>query len=142
MDESGRQFTFQTGVVYDNPPTGKAFGGVLKAPESSYAPGSTATVEFATGHPKNNVRRDSTFLEVQRLENGTWKRVLDDGDWETTYRWSRLNGLSGTSKATITWRIAADTAPGTYRIVHHGDAKNLLGKITPFTGATGNFTVR
>ncbi|EFE72641.1 neutral/alkaline non-lysosomal ceramidase [Streptomyces filamentosus NRRL 15998] len=140
-DESGRQFTFQTGVVYDNPPSGKAFGAVLKAPEGSYARGSTATVEFATGHPKNNVRRGSTFLEVQRLENGTWKRVLDDGDWETTYRWTRLNGLTGTSKATVTWKIAADTAPGTYRIVHHGDAKNLLGKITPFTGATGTFTV-
>ncbi|MFH8884794.1 neutral/alkaline ceramidase [Streptomyces californicus] len=141
-DESGRQFTFQTGVVYDNPPSGKAFGSVLKAPESSYARGSTATVEFATGHPKNDVRRGSTFLEVQRLENGAWKRVLDDGDWETTYRWTRLNGLTGTSKATITWRIAPDTAPGAYRIVHHGDAKSFLGKITPFTGATGTFTVR
>ncbi|MFH9610572.1 neutral/alkaline ceramidase [Streptomyces sp. NPDC017448] len=141
-DESGRQFTFQTGVVYDNPPSGKAFGAVLEAPEGSYARGSTATVEFATGHPKNNVRRGSTFLEVQRLENGAWKRVLDDGDWETTYRWTRLNGLTGTSKATVTWKIAPDTAPGTYRIVHHGDAKNLLGRVTPFTGATGAFTVR
>ncbi|MEU0098382.1 neutral/alkaline ceramidase [Streptomyces sp. NPDC006267] len=141
-DESGRQFTFQTGVVYDNPPAGKAYGAVLKAPDAAYARGSTATVEFATGHPKNDVRRGSTFLEVQRLENGSWKRVLDDGDWETTYRWTRLNGLTGTSKATVTWDIAADTAPGAYRIVHHGDAKNLLGKITPFTGATGTFTVR
>lgn len=141
-DESGRQFTFQTGVVYDNPPAGKAFGTVLRAPDSSYARGATATVEFATGHPKNNVRRGSTFLEVQRLENGSWRRVLDDGDWETTYRWTRLNGLTGTSKATVTWDIAPDTAPGTYRIVHHGDARSLLGKITPFTGATGTFTVR
>ncbi|CAO0837903.1 Vitamin B12 import system permease protein BtuC [Streptomyces microflavus] len=68
-------------------------------------------------------------------------RVLDDGDWETTYRWTRINGLTGTSKATVTWAIGADTAPGTYRIVHHGDAKNLLGKITPFTGASPTFTV-
>ncbi|MFF8556264.1 neutral/alkaline ceramidase [Streptomyces sp. NPDC015501] len=140
-DESARQFTFQTGVVYDNPPSGRTFGAVLKAPEGSYARGSTASAEFATGHPKNNVRRGSTFLEVQRLENGTWKRVLDDGDWETTYRWTRLNGLTGTSKATIIWKIAPDTAPGTYRIVHHGDAKSLLGRVTPFTGATGAFTV-
>ncbi|MFJ9624356.1 neutral/alkaline ceramidase [Streptomyces sp. NPDC101181] len=141
-DESGRQFSFQTGVVYDNPPAGKRFGDVLKAPEASYARGSTATVEFATGHPKNNLRRGSTFLEVQRLENGSWKRVLDDGDWETTYRWTRLNGLTGTSKATVTWKTGADTAPGAYRVVHHGDAKNLLGKITPFTGTSGTFTVR
>ncbi|WNF25613.1 neutral/alkaline ceramidase [Streptomyces sp. C11-1] len=141
-DESGRQFSLQTGVVYDNPPAGRAFGDVLKAPEASYARGEKATAEFATGHPKNNVRRGSTFLEVQRLENGAWVRVLDDGAWETTYRWTRLNGLTGTSKATITWDIGADTAAGTYRIVHHGDAKNLFGKITPFTGATGSFTVK
>ncbi|MFC9803007.1 neutral/alkaline ceramidase [Streptomyces bacillaris] len=141
-DESARQFTFQTGVVYDNPPLGKSFGSVLTGPASSYARGSTATVEFATGHPKNNLRRGGTFLEVQRLEaDGRWARVLDDGDWETTYRWTRLNGLTGTSKATVTWRIGADTAPGTYRIAHHGDAKNLLGKITPFTGTSAAFTV-
>ncbi|MFI7240206.1 neutral/alkaline ceramidase [Streptomyces cyaneofuscatus] len=140
-DESARQFTFQTGVVYDNPPLGKSFGSVLTAPASSYARGSTATVEFATGHPKNNVRRGGTFLEVQRLEAGKWVRVLDDGDWETTYRWTRINGLTGTSKATVTWGIGPDTAPGTYRIVHHGDAKNLLGKITPFTGTSPTFTV-
>lgn len=141
-DESGRQFSFQTGVVYDNPPAGSSFGGVLKPPAASYERGGTATVEFATGHPKNNLRRGGTFLEVQRLENGTWKRVLDDGDWETTYRWTRLNGLTGTSKATITWDVGADTAPGTYRIVHHGDAKSLLGKIRPFTGTSAAFTVR
>ncbi|MFJ5084165.1 neutral/alkaline ceramidase [Streptomyces sp. NPDC088706] len=140
-DESARQFTFQTGVVYDNPPLGKAFGSVLTGPAPSYARGARATVEFATGHPKNNLRRGGTFLEVQRLEGGTWVRVLDDGDWDTTYRWTRINGLTGTSKATVTWDIGADTAPGTYRIVHHGDAKNLLGRVTPFTGASPSFGV-
>lgn len=106
----------------------------MTPPDPSYARGRTATVEFATGHPKNNVRRGGTFLEVQRLVDGKWVRTLDDGDWRTTYRWTRINGLTGTSKATITWDIGADTTPGTYRIVHHGDSKNLLGKITPFTG--------
>jgi neutral ceramidase len=33
------------------------------------------------------------------------------------------------------------TPAGTYRIVHHGDAKNLLGTITPFTGTSRTFTV-
>ncbi|WP_405791640.1 neutral/alkaline ceramidase [Streptomyces sp. NBC_01506] len=140
-DESGRQFSFQTGVVYDNPPPSSAFGAVLTPPDASYTRGRTATVEFATGHPKNNLRRGGTFLEVQRLVDGKWERVLDDGDWRTTYRWTRLNGLTGTSKATITWDIGADTAPGSYRIVHHGDSKNLFGKITPFTGASPTFTV-
>ncbi|MDQ1656515.1 MAG: neutral ceramidase, partial [Cryptosporangiaceae bacterium] len=34
-----------------------------------------------------------------------------------------------------------DTPPGTYRIVHYGDSKSLLGTITPFTGASRTFTV-
>ncbi|MFD3439424.1 neutral/alkaline ceramidase [Streptomyces sp. NPDC058685] len=140
-DESGRQFNFQTGVVYDNPPPNSSFGSVLAPPAASYTRGQTVTVDFATGHPKNNLRRGGTFLEVQRLVNGQWVRTLDDGDWETKYRWTRLNGLTGTSKATITWSIGAGAAPGTYRIVHHGDSKNLLGKITPFTGVSPTFTV-
>ncbi|MEU2433157.1 neutral/alkaline ceramidase [Streptomyces sp. NPDC007861] len=141
-DESGRQFTLQSGVVYDSPPLGRSFGSVLAGPAASYARGDTATVEFATGHPKNNLRRGGTFLEVQRLVDGRWVRVLDDGDWRTTYRWTRTNGLTGTSKATITWEIGPETAPGTYRVVHFGDAKNLFGTITPFTGTSAAFTVR
>ncbi|WP_327677371.1 neutral/alkaline ceramidase [Streptomyces sp. NBC_00467] len=140
-DESARQFNFQTGVVYDNPPPNSSFGSVLTAPAASYTRGQTVTVDFATGHPKNNLRRGGTFLEVQRLVNGQWVRTLDDGDWETKYRWTRINGLTGTSKATITWSIGAGAAPGTYRIVHFGDSKNLLGRITPFTGVSPTFTV-
>jgi neutral ceramidase len=30
---------------------------------------------------------------------------------------------------------------GTYRIVHHGDAKGLSGSISPFTGTSRTFTV-
>lgn len=140
-DLSGRQVTLQTGVVMDNPPLGKSFGDVLTQPQPSYAPGTSVTAEFVTGHPKNNLHRGGTFLEVQRQVNGQWVRQLDDGDWATTYRWTRLNGVTGTSKATVTWKIAPGTPPGTYRIVHHGDAKSLLGRITAFSGASRTFTV-
>lgn len=140
-DLSDRQITLQTGVVMDNPPLGKSFGDVLSGPAQSYTPGATATAEFVTGHPKNNLHRGGTFLEVQRQVNGQWVRQLDDGDWDTKYRWTRINGVTGTSKATITWKIAPNTPAGTYRIVHHGDSKTLLGKITGFSGATQPFTV-
>lgn len=140
-DLSDRQINLQTGVVMDNPPSGKSFGGVLVQPEGSYEPGDTAKTEFVTGHPKNNLHRNGTFLEVQRLEDGKWVRYLDDGDWGTKYRWIRINGLTGTSKAAITWDIAPGTPAGTYRIVHTGDSKSLFGKITPFSGTTRKFTV-
>jgi neutral ceramidase len=100
------------------------------------------TVVFVTGHPKNNLRRCGTFLEVQQLIDGSWTRHLDDGDWQTKYRWQRTDTLTGESTATITWDIAPGTAPGTYRIAHHGDAKNgVTGAITPFTGVSRPFTV-
>lgn len=38
-------------------------------------------------------------------------------------------------------RRPADAAVGTYRIVHHGDAKSLTGAITPFTGTSRTFVV-
>lgn len=140
-DLSARQITLQTGVVMDNPPAGKAFGDVLTQPGGSYPPGSRVTAEFVTGHPKNNLHRNGTFLEVQRLQDGAWVRWRDDGDWETAYRWIRTNGLTGTSKAAITWDTAPDTPAGTYRIVHVGDSRSLLGKVTPFSGTTRTFTV-
>ncbi|GAB2591475.1 ceramidase CerN [Streptomyces capparidis] len=141
-DLSDRQLNLQTGVVRDSAPSGTAFGQVTTEPAASYARGATATVEFVTGHPKNDLHRNGTFLEVQRLVDGAWTRYLDDGDWQTRYRWSRLDWAAGTSKATITWDIGPETPPGTYRITHSGDWKNLTGKITPFTGASREFTVR
>ncbi|MFD9218214.1 neutral/alkaline non-lysosomal ceramidase C-terminal domain-containing protein [Streptomyces sp. NPDC059544] len=70
-------------------------------------------MEFVTGHPRSDLRRGGTCLEVQRLVGGRWVRVPDDGDRQTTHRWTRANSLTGTSRATITWGIGADTPPGT-----------------------------
>ena len=130
------ELNLQTGVVFDSPPLFKSFGQVLTDAAASYQAGQTVQVEFVTGHPKNNLHRNGTFLEVQKLNGGQWQRVADDGDWDTTYRWART-GLAD-SKATITWKAGA---PGTYRIVHHGDSKALNGAITPFTGTSRTFTV-
>ena len=130
----------QTGVVFDDKAPWHSFGQVLTQPATSYARGQTATAVFVTGHPKNDLRRNGTFLEVQRLVAGTWTRHADDGDWSTRYRWQR-EGVAN-SNATITWTIPTDTPPGTYRLVHHGDWKSgWTGAITPFTGATRTFVV-
>lgn len=130
----------QTGVVFDDKAPGQSWGKVLTAPAASYQRGQTVTAVFVTGHPKNNLHRNGTFLEVQRLENGQWKRHADDGDWSTRYQWKRV-GIAN-SEATVTWAIPADTPAGTYRIVHNGNWKNgWNGAISGFTGATGSFTV-
>ncbi|HEY0640377.1 MAG TPA: neutral/alkaline ceramidase [Pseudonocardiaceae bacterium] len=136
--DGGQTQAFQPGVVMDAPQFGRRFGDVLTQPAASYQAGQRVSVEFSTGHPKNDLRRGGTFLEVQRLEDGTWRTVADDGDRSTTYRWRR-DGVAA-SIATITWDVPPG-ASGTYRIVHHGDARGLFGQITAFTGASRTFTV-
>ncbi|MFE5481129.1 neutral/alkaline ceramidase [Streptomyces sp. NPDC056527] len=132
----------QPGVILDSPGMLRSYGQVLTNAGAGYQAGQAVTVVFVTGHPKNNLRRRSTFLEVQQLKDGSWIRHLDDGDWQTKYRWQRTSTLTGESTATITWDITPGTPPGTYRIAHYGDAKNgLTGAITAFTGVSRPFTV-
>ncbi|MBC6451446.1 neutral/alkaline ceramidase [Actinokineospora sp. HBU206404] len=134
------ELNLQTGVVFDDKGLLQSFGQVLTEPAAAYGRGQTVTTKFVTGHPKNNLRRNGTYLEVQRETAGQWKRIADDGDWSTRYHWARV-GVAN-SEATITWTIPANAPPGRYRIVHHGDWKSgWTGEITPFTGASRAFTV-
>jgi neutral ceramidase len=139
-DLTGKQLNFQTGVVFDDKPLFKSFGSVNVDAQATYQRGQAVAVEFWTGHPKNNLRRGGTFLEVQRQVGNGWEIVADDGDWSTTYRWVR-SGVAN-SLAKIAWTIPANATPGTYRIVHYGDYKNgWTGKVSPFTGTSRTFTV-
>ncbi|XVX19920.1 neutral/alkaline ceramidase [Actinomycetota bacterium] len=134
------EIDFQSEVLFDDKPIGKGWGETLVQPAAAYARGQQAKAVFVTGHPKNNLRLGGTFLEVQRLEAGQWRRIADDNDWETRYRWAR-EGVAN-STATVEWDIPSDAAPGTYRLVHHGDWKSgWTGKITPLTGVSRAFTV-
>ena len=49
--------------------------------------------------------------------------------------------LSPYSQATITWDIAEGTEPGTYRIQHFGDYKQVFGGTGSFTGTSSSFDV-
>lgn len=133
------QLNFQTGVVMDLPSAGRNFGSVISDANTSYQTGDTVSVRFQTGHPKNNLRRNGTFLEVQQLTTTGWVAVADDGDWSTRYRWVRIFGAE--SSADISWTIPASTPAGTYRIVHWGDAKSLFGTIKPLQGSSRSFQV-
>jgi hypothetical protein len=76
-DLTGKQLNFQTGVVFDDKPLFKSFGSVNTDAKPSYTKGETAVVEFWTSHPKNDLHRNGTFLEVQRQVNGQWVTVAD-----------------------------------------------------------------
>ncbi|WP_109505413.1 neutral/alkaline ceramidase [Nocardioides speluncae] len=131
--------TLQANVVLDAPPLFKSFGDVLTAPAAEYTRGQQVSVVFAGAHPNNNLRHGGTYLTVERKVDGQWVRVHDDGDWSTKFRWARY-GVAA-SKVTITWDIPQNAAAGLYRIRYFGDARGLLGNISPISGTSPLFTV-
>lgn len=141
-DLTGETINFQTGVVHDQAPIFKNIGDVVQNANSSYQKGQKVVVKFWSGHPKNNLKTQSTFMEVQRWNGTSWAVVATDNDWETTYEWQRIDGFWGTSHAILTWTIPNDTMSGTYRIKHYGDRKKpWSGNIVPYTGTSRNFSV-
>ncbi len=141
-DLKDEQMCFQTGVVLDNIPIGKDFGDIENNVQSHYNKGDTASVSFWTGHPKNDMKIQSTYAEIQRQIEGQWITIANDWDWETKYRWERKDPVWGTSLARIEWDIPQNAESGTYRIVHHGAYKNgWTGKIIQFDGISSSFQV-
>ncbi|KAE8441917.1 hypothetical protein EG329_004175 [Mollisiaceae sp. DMI_Dod_QoI] len=140
-DNVNNSLSFITGVVYDSAPIGKSFGSVLGQPNAAYSIGDVVNASFVGANPRNNLRLEGTFTEVQQYQNGVWTTVRDDNDWFLEYTWYRDNGLLGTSHVVISWETESYAEPGTYRIVYHGDSKNLFGSITAFTGTSGSFTL-
>ena len=135
-------YNFATGVVHDQAPVFKSIGDVVSDANSSYSKGDKVKVKFWTGHPRNSLRTEDTFLKVQQKISGSWVTVADDNDWATKYKWERIDGFWGTSQATIEWVIPDDAASGTYRIKHYGNKKAVgSGNISSFTGKSRSFSV-
>lgn len=139
-DRSAGQLASPSGaVLVDAPQLGHRFGDVLTAPASIYRPGQQVSVVFAGAHPNNDLHLGGSYLAVERKVGTAWRRVADDGDWSTKFRWSR-DGIAA-SKVRITWDVPPGTPPGSYRIRYFGDARNLLGTVTSFTGTSPVFGV-
>lgn len=133
-------FYLQAATTPDKVPQGKNFGSLYQDVRSSYRRGSSiAEVTFWAGNPRNNLHSEWTFLDVMQLQsNGTWNSVATDAAWETKF-W--FDYVTDGGHARIQWEIPADTAPGTYKIVHYGDYKDSNDKIHAYTGTSSQFTV-
>lgn len=123
----------------DIPTPGKSFGDVLTSPAPSYGVGQQVSVRFAGANPNSNLRRDDTYLAVERADGGEWIREYDDGDWYTKIL---FDNTGPTTETTVLWDIPLGQQAGRYRIVYFGDARALDGRLTPFTGTTADFDVR
>lgn len=77
---------------------------------------------------------DYSYMEVQKLVNGSWETVYTDSNPYTTFKYSG-------STATVGWLIKnEDVQPGTYRLVYNGIAKTA-GGYKQFTSYSSEFGV-
>ncbi|KAL3664424.1 hypothetical protein V7S43_010747 [Phytophthora oleae] len=135
--------TLDTGVILDTAPLLRSFTYVRTQPSTSYTIGSLASAVFAGAHPRNGLTTISSFCDVQKLgSNGSYATVMTDAHWDLRYRWER--NLISESKNTCEWNIRSGgrtSVHGTYRFVHRGYSKNLLGKLKPYEATSNTFKV-
>jgi neutral ceramidase len=143
-DLSGLQRELQTGVLYDEVLTGEFFGQVLIDAPAAASRGDLVKVTFRGAHPKNDLKRNDSYLRVERDVGGG--RFDDLVAWdsmpETAYYWHRTPTGVAVSAVEIHWVIPADAAPGNYRITHSGKWKSQGGNLADYTGTSRTFTVR
>lgn len=144
-DNRDNSLSFIAGVVQDNAPPGQSFGQCTTQPGAEkYDRGATVSATFVGANPRNNLRLEDSYTAVEKRdeEGDAWTRVRADEDWDVVYTWKRTNWLLGYSEVVVSWETGlADVEPGTYRLRYFGDAKNLLGKISAFSGASDSFEV-
>ncbi len=139
-DLSDKQTTLQTGIINDTQPwPWIPFGNVQTDVDTFYRAGATVNVIFWGAHPKNNLRTQGTYLEVQKKVGNNWIKIYDDHDPCTIYKWER--DFIANSKITISWNIPLDIEEGEYRICHFGDSRDASGKIHPYQGASNTFRI-
>jgi len=139
-----KQISFRPGVIYDTAPFGFKFGDCILQPEKEYQAGSIVKTKFVSGHPRNDLRTEDTYLTVERVENEDEKIfevVANDASLETKFLWKRTNSLLGNSEVTIIWEIPNNVKPGNYIIRHFGAHKNFLQQIKSYSGQTNVFKV-
>ena len=128
------------GVAFDDKPLRESFGKVLQDALPAYQAGQVVKASFRSGHPKNHLQTQDSFLRVERWQDGQWVAVALDWDWETSYQWRR-EGIAY-SVVDVVWRIPAGTPVGSYRLRHDGHWKNgWTGAINPYTGVSRAFRV-
>eukprot|EP00088_Acartia_fossae_P019247 TRINITY_DN21220_c0_g1_i4.p1 TRINITY_DN21220_c0_g1~~TRINITY_DN21220_c0_g1_i4.p1 ORF type:complete len:687 (+),score=151.03 TRINITY_DN21220_c0_g1_i4:252-2063(+) len=134
------QLSFIPGIIFDNSPGGLDFGSCIQQPHDANQ-GDFVTAKFISGHLRNDLMTDDTFLRVERNENGEWIEVAVDDDWSTRLYWERTNVILGESEVTVIWEIPEDALNGEYRIIHKGYYKSIIRGLTPYLGVSKTFLV-
>jgi len=139
-DLSDQEISFVPGVVMDNPPAGFAFGDCRVQPVDS-TPGDRVSAVFVSGHLRNNLMQEDTFMTVEKLENEEWKVIARDAEWETILEWHRTNVILGESEVVLSWDIPEDVEEGLYRFGHKGYHHTIVRGNYPYEGWSNEFNV-
>ena len=137
-------------IPSDLPGLGKSYGDVVSDVPSKAAPGDTVTARFQAGHPRNDLKIQSSYVYAERLdEDQQWQVVATDKDPELWFSWKPLLPSPlpielpeiGPSTAEVIWHIPRNAPAGTYRLRHEGAAQTLLLPKQAYSGVSSNFTV-
>lgn len=83
-EQESKQISLISGVIYDGHGMSDDYGYVKVQPYESYGAGDVVHAKFVAGNPRNNMMHDSTYFTVERkMENGDWKVIATDANWET-----------------------------------------------------------
>lgn len=131
-------------------PGAAGFGDLVSDVPASAAPGETVTAEFQSGHPRNDLKIQSSYVYAERqVADGDWEIVAADRDPELIYEWRpQVPSLLpidppviGPSTAAAIWTIPRNTPPGVYRLRHEGVAQTLVLAAAAFSGVSSPFVV-
>ena len=153
-DYSDKVIKSKVGPENEQPPKGAKMGDVIDGTGAGpfTAGGATVvSVSFVGACPRNNMRLQGTFLEIQRQNGSAFATHAADGDVETRVSFVPVEtgGLLDKQtyrNVTVEWAVPADTPAGGYRVVHYGTwyhepAFGKPGVYEEYNGTSQVFTV-
>jgi neutral ceramidase len=134
---------------------GETFGKVLMQPAPVVQRGSPTPVHvtFRAGHPRNDLRRNDSYILIERDNNGTWVPEAWDAMPETKLYWSHSPNCGPAAtpipcgrdvhQMDVHWNVPLHVPAGRYRMTLFGKWKNgTTGALTTYQGTTQTFTVQ
>jgi neutral ceramidase len=145
------QFVRPPYIPSDLPGLGTGFGDLLTDVPASAAPGETVRAEFQAGHPRNDLKTQSSYVFAERRNaDGSWDVVATDRDPELLFEWRPTIPallpidlpLVGSSTALAVWTIPRNTPAGIYRLRHEGASQvTPLAAKQQYSGVSSAFTI-
>ncbi|XP_023951474.2 neutral ceramidase-like [Bicyclus anynana] len=129
-------------VMLDTSAIGSSFGDVIEEPPEIVNRGDTVRAVFVGANPRNDLRQESSYLLVERLELGHWITVATDADWETRFLWEREPESNTASRVTIEWNVPSDAISAQHRVVYRGASRLVGGRLVQFEGVSRHFRIR